>query len=210
MQIVCAAAKSREIFLRQIDAAHFEIGSHVANDIRQLKREAQPFREIGIARVGKTEDVQAREPHGSRHAVAILRKLVERRIRCDRQIHLRAENQIVEIARRYVESRNRIGEGGQDRVAARLAGDRFIEHAAPTGEATPLRFEVAGLVRNIVDQPHERIEREQRVALVARQAEKCEIEAAMGSSRNPIAFSVGIADRDGVGFCRSCILDESC
>ena len=80
LQIVLGAPEPLEIFLRQIDAAHFEIGSHVANDIRQLKREAQPFGEIGIARVAKTEDVQAGEPHRSRHAVAVLRKLVESRV----------------------------------------------------------------------------------------------------------------------------------
>ena len=72
LQIFCTAAEPREIFLRQIDAAHLEIGSHVANDVRQLKREAQPFGEIRVARVAKTKDVLAREPHGSRHAVAIL------------------------------------------------------------------------------------------------------------------------------------------
>src|ERR1700719_957534 len=83
-QIVCTAAESREIFLRKIDAAHLEVGSHVANNIRQLKREAQAFGEIGIARVAKTKDVQARETHRSRYAVAILRKLVESRVGGDR------------------------------------------------------------------------------------------------------------------------------
>ena len=80
LQIVCAATEPLEIFLRQIDAAHFEVGFHVANNVRQLKREAQPFREIGIARIAKAKKVQTGEPHGSRHTVAILRELVECRI----------------------------------------------------------------------------------------------------------------------------------
>ena len=80
LQIVFGAAEPLEIFLRQIDAAHFEVGFHVANNVCQLKCEAQPFGEIGIARIAKTKNVQARESHGSRHAIAILGELVERRI----------------------------------------------------------------------------------------------------------------------------------
>ena len=83
MQIAFGAAEPIEIFLRQIDAAHFEVSFHVANNIRQLKCQAQPFGEIGIARIAKTENVQARESHGSRYAIAILGKLVERRISRD-------------------------------------------------------------------------------------------------------------------------------
>ena len=83
LQIVFGAAESLEIFLRQIDAAHFEVGSHVADNVRQLKREAQPLRKIGIARIAETKNVQARESHGSCHAIAILRKLVECRIAGD-------------------------------------------------------------------------------------------------------------------------------
>ena len=79
-QIVFGAAEPFEIFLRQIDAAHVEVSFHVANDIRQLKCEAQPFGEIGIARIAETENVQARQANGSRDAIAILGKLVERRI----------------------------------------------------------------------------------------------------------------------------------
>jgi len=80
LQIAFGAAEPIEIFLRQIDAAHFEVSFHVANNIRQLKCQAQPFGEIGIARIAKTENVQARESHGSRYAIAILGKLVERRV----------------------------------------------------------------------------------------------------------------------------------
>ena len=82
-QIVFGAPEPLEIFLRQIHAPHFEVSFHVANDIRQLKCKAQPFREIGIAGVAKTENMQAGESHGSRHAIAILGKLVERRIGSD-------------------------------------------------------------------------------------------------------------------------------
>jgi len=90
LQIVFGASEPIEIFLRQIDATHFEVSFHVANDVCQLKCEAQPFGKIGIARVAETENVQARESHGSRYAIAILGKLVERRISRDGQIHLRA------------------------------------------------------------------------------------------------------------------------
>jgi len=80
LQIVLGAPEPLEIFLRQIDAAHFEVSFHVANDIRQLKCKAQAFREVRIARIAKTENVQTCEAHCSCHAIAIFRKLVERRI----------------------------------------------------------------------------------------------------------------------------------
>lgn len=78
LQIAFGAAESCEIFLRQIDPAHFEVSLHVTNDIRQLKRQAQSFREIGIARIVKTENVQTCQAYCSCHAVAILRELIER------------------------------------------------------------------------------------------------------------------------------------
>ena len=112
LQIIFGASEPIEIFLRQIDPSYFEVSFHVANNVCQLKCEAQPFGEIGIARIAETENVQAGESHGSRYAIAILGKLVERRISRDGQIHLRAQNQIVEVAGRYFESHNRIGQRG--------------------------------------------------------------------------------------------------
>ena len=79
-QIVFGAPEPLEIFLRQIHAAHFEVSFHVANDIRQLKCKAQPFREVWITRIAKTKNVQASKPDRSCHAIAIFGKLVKRRI----------------------------------------------------------------------------------------------------------------------------------
>ena len=80
-QFFRAAAEAIQIFLRQINAAHLVIAAHVANDIGQLKREAQPFGQIGRFRIAESKNVQARQPHGPGHAIAIFRKAVERRIR---------------------------------------------------------------------------------------------------------------------------------
>ena len=87
-------------------------------------------------------------------------------------------------------------------MAARLARDCFIQHPSPPSQAAPFRFEVARLIRNIVDQPHERIERKERISFVARQPKKREIETAVRSSRNPVALSVRIANCDRDAFCR--------
>jgi len=84
LQIIFGASEPTEILLRQIDPSYFEVSFHVANDVCQLKCEAQPFGKIGIARIAETENVQARESHGSRYAIAILGKLVERRVGRDR------------------------------------------------------------------------------------------------------------------------------
>ena len=80
LQIVLGASEPIEIFLRQIHAAHFEVSFHVANDIRQLKCKAQPFREVWITRIAKTKNVQASKADRSCHAIAIFGKLVKRRI----------------------------------------------------------------------------------------------------------------------------------
>jgi len=120
-EIGSAAAELRQVFLGQIDAAHFKIGSNVANDVGQLKREAKPFGEIGVARVAKTKDMQAGEPDGAGNSVAILGKLVEGRVGADGEVHLGAENQVMEVARRNLKARNRIGQRRKNCMAARLA-----------------------------------------------------------------------------------------
>ncbi len=163
-------AKSIKVFLRQIHAAHFKIVAHIANDIRHLKREAEPLCEIGRARIAKTENMQTGKPHGSGHAVAIFSQAVERGVGTYCKIHLRAQDQIVEIARRDFKPRNRIRQGGENCVPVRSTRDSVIEHRTPSGKTRAFRIQIASLVGNIVHKPHERIERAHRNALLFSQA----------------------------------------
>ena len=116
-----------------------------------------------------------------------------------RQIHFRAENQIVEIARGNLKARNRIRQRGQNGMSAGVPGGRFIQHRAPARQAAALRFQIAGFVGNVVHQPHERIERAKRVPLWLAQAEKCQIKAAVRLARDAIALGVGRANSCALG-----------
>ena len=53
----------------------------VANDIRQLKRQAQFFRQFQRARIAETENVRARQANRAGHAVTIFAQALERRVR---------------------------------------------------------------------------------------------------------------------------------
>ena len=46
-QVFGAAVKTLEVFLRDIDAAHFEITAHVANNVRQLEGKTHSLRQVG-------------------------------------------------------------------------------------------------------------------------------------------------------------------
>src|SRR6202050_1321967 len=67
-----------EVLLRQIHPAEAQIFRQIAQDIRQLKGDAETFGEVGGAVIAKAKDVDAREPHGAGDAVAILPQTVER------------------------------------------------------------------------------------------------------------------------------------
>ena len=80
-KILSRARRNVQIFERQINAAHFVVAAHVANDIGQLKRDAQFFGQVRRVRIVKSEHVQAREAHRPGHAIAIFAQAVERGIR---------------------------------------------------------------------------------------------------------------------------------
>ena len=145
----------------------------------------------------EAENVQARKAHRSRDAIAIFRKAIECRVRCDRQIHFGAENQIVEIARGDFEARDGVRERRKNRVGAGAAGNGFIEHRAPARESLALRVQIAGLVRDVVHQAHKGVERAKRVSLFLAEAEERKIKAAARGARDAIAF--GVRSAHGIG-----------
>ncbi len=135
----CVTRKRSRSSSGKIHAAHLEVAANIANDVGELECEAQPLGQIRSARVVEAEYVQAGEADRARHAIAIFGEPVECSIGGDRQIHLRAENQVVEIARGNLEARDRVGERGKNRVAFGCARGGFVEHRAPPGE--PARFD---------------------------------------------------------------------
>ena len=129
-----------QIFLRKINASHRVVAADIADDVGELKREAQTLSQIGRFGIVKAENMQASEADGSGNAIAIFRQAIERRVSSDRQIHFRAENQIVKVARGDFEARDGVRQRRKNCVAAGAARDGFIEQRAPASEALALRI----------------------------------------------------------------------
>ncbi len=91
-QIFQRAAEARQVFRGQIDAAHFEIGADIANNIRQLKGDAELLGEFGRGAIFETEYVQTGESNGAGYAVAVFAKAFERGVARLGEVHLRARN----------------------------------------------------------------------------------------------------------------------
>src|SRR2546427_9541871 len=78
-----------EGILRQIDASDFIIPTDIAQDVGQLKCEAQLFGQIQGARVAKAKDVKAGEPDRAGDPVAVLAQMVEGGVGGNTEVHLR-------------------------------------------------------------------------------------------------------------------------
>ena len=129
--------------------------------------------------------MRAGEADGAGDAIAIFAQAIEGRIGVDGEIHFRAGDQIVEIARGHVVAAHGVDERGEDfggaiaglprrkrGAAIELAvsaGDGFVESGAPFGQAALLGGEIIAFVGDVVDQAHESVERGEAVALGFRQ-----------------------------------------
>src|SRR5277367_3602740 len=103
----------------------------------------------------------------------------------------------MKVARGNFETRNRVRKSGKNRAGGGAAGNGFIEHGAPTGQAIALGIQVARFVGDVVHQAHESVEGAKRVALFLTQAEEREIETAARFSGDARAFGVGRGDGFG-------------
>src|SRR5437899_7634296 len=102
-----------EGILRQIDASDFIIPTDIAQDVGQLKCEAQLFGQIQGARVAKAKDVKAGEPDRAGDPVAVLAQMVEGGVGGNTEVHLRAGDEIVEVAGRMPKRLNRSAKAGK-------------------------------------------------------------------------------------------------
>ena len=165
--------------------------------------------------------MSAGEADGSGDAVAVFAQAFERRIGLHREIHLRAADEIVQIARRHFVALHGIDERGQNfrgsaqscgrrshgRVAVEVllvAGDGIVESGAPFREAALFCGEIGAFVGDVVDEAHEGVESGEGIALRLGQEEKRVVEIAVGGARNAVAFGVGVVDRYA-RFGRACL-----
>ena len=114
----------------------------------------------------KAEHVRAGKPDRPCDPVAVFAQAFIGRIPADGEIHLRAEDQVMEITRGHLETAHRVHKCGKYRVTQTAVADkRGIQHRAPLGQAPLLGGEICAPVGDIVHQTHEGIERSERIPL---------------------------------------------
>ena len=104
----------REIFLGEIDAAERSVFMDIANNIGELKCQAELFGKIECTRIAETEKMGTGETNRAGDAITIFAKAIEGRIGTDGEIHFRAGDQIVKIARGHVIATHGVDQRGQD------------------------------------------------------------------------------------------------
>ena len=102
-QIVLGAAETLQILGWNVHAAALEIRRHVADDVRQLQRNAEIDRVIARLQIAIPENLDADQPDRRRHAQAVLPQLLERVVAVALQIHGHAVDQILEGRPRQLE-----------------------------------------------------------------------------------------------------------
>ncbi len=113
-QFLFRVAAAAQIGQRQIDAAGGGVFLQVAEDVGQLQGDARlPGR---LERLGpaKAPDMNARQPHGRRHALAVSLQFVESLVTSRRQIHLDAVDHRQKVFVGDVETANGVGQGGKE------------------------------------------------------------------------------------------------
>src|SRR5262249_7525568 len=103
-----------EVVLREIEAAKAMVFGDIANDVGKLEGKAEFFGEIEGTRIAEAENVRASEANGAGHAVAILLEARKGGVGADGEVHFGTGDEVVQIARRHVVSRNGVSKRGED------------------------------------------------------------------------------------------------
>ncbi len=193
-EIVFPVAEPAKVFLRQIDPAALRVVPDIAQDIRQLKRNAQVDGIVfGVRRAG-SEDVQADESDHRGHAIAILVEVLERGVAPVDEIHLDAVDEILEVDLRDAELFDVPGQARRDGAGglSPIAGGQFL---APAGQ---FRRRIAARRRLIDDAVHlfaKGIDRIHGFPTVSRQEQKRIVEVAAAALRDVGAVGLGFVGR---------------
>src|SRR5262245_48291542 len=97
-ELLLVAGEARQVVEREVEPPAGGVLGDVAQDVRELECDAEIAGVVGCGGVPAAEDLDAQEPDGRGHQVAVLLELVEGRVASARQVHLDAAAQIVEVA----------------------------------------------------------------------------------------------------------------
>src|SRR3954468_226990 len=141
-----------QIILRQVDPPQHSVFFYVADDVGELKRQTQPFRQRFGGRVFVSEDVNANQSDYRSHVVAVALQLLKiavlnwmPRIILVRifvfHVHGRAKSQLIKQANWNAESALRIDYRKKHGIVGRMSALRGVKRIQPRIE---LLFAVAG------------------------------------------------------------------
>src|SRR5262249_17478001 len=91
-----------EILVGNVNAAERIVFTNIADDIRELEREAEFFSKVERAGILEAENVSAGEADSAGDAIAIFAKAVKGWIDLDGEVHFCARDEVVEVARGHV------------------------------------------------------------------------------------------------------------
>ena len=183
-EILRADVEAAQILLGQVDAPRTRVDLDVAQDIRELQRDAEVHRVIAGAGIAVAEDLDAREPDGGRHAVAVRVQLLERLVAGLVQVHLDARDDLFEHGARDRKGADRRLESLASGVRGRATVDA-CDLLTPALELAPLPVALLPEVDGVVHDAAERVHRVERLALPAWQAEEGVEEVRAALPREP-------------------------
>ena len=150
--------------------AALRVLAHVADDVGELKGQAQVLRVDARAEITIAEDLDANKPDRRRDPVTVQAQLVEAAIALARQIHLNAVDDLIEIVPRDGKAANAIGQRARDRARGDTAINP-LQLLAPARQQGR-RFAHLLIVGDIIDEAAESVGRIKRAAaLVGQQLE---------------------------------------
>src|SRR5207249_3320067 len=145
-----AALEPAEVRAREVDTTAERVLGHVAQDVRQLEGEPELDRVLARGGVPVAEDLDAHEPHGAGHSIAVLLEVtLPGLVAIPLEIHLDTLDDRVEMLARDREALDRVGERDRDRVAGPAAVEG-IQLLAPAREDPARVLRRPGLVGDVV------------------------------------------------------------
>jgi len=179
-EVRLAHVEPRQILLRQVQATAFEVGGNVAQDVRQLQRDAKI--DGIVACITRAENLQADQADRGSDPPAVFVEVVEGDVACAIEIHFDAVDQVRKRLPRQREPRQPwlqpipLRRSRVTVVAAIQLVAPFLQCRPGSGDAGGIPSVCGLLVNRVVDCAAEIPHGDHRLALIARQHEKRVVE----------------------------------
>ena len=183
--------KLGQVFGGQVDAAVAVVLADVAQDVRQLERDAEGVGQLGrpVHVIAGAEDAQGQAADRAGHAAAVPEQVIEGLVAGAAHVGDAAVDELAEGGDGDGEAARHVGQGQQHRVVRGRPGE--VEDLLPRdlqgGDLLPGRHRA---VADVVDPPGERVDDGQASPLVRRQQPDAVREVPGRRPGDPFAFTV--------------------